>query len=206
MQTMTALNGPQIRHAEFVRITLPSATYTFCNAAQAITVSGITFSGLGAFLQLSDVQRDIKSTSDDISVSLTGIDPSKIAIILGSEIKGSMLEIWRGFLDSNNQIITSPTLQFFKRYKGIVSGASINEKFDEQLRERAATCLISAASIRKILENRMAGVKTNPSSWQKLYPNDTSMSRVPVITNTFFDFGKEPSIGSVSTSGTNTTQ
>lgn len=206
MQTMTALNGPQIRHAEFVRLTLPSATYTFCNAAQAITVSGITFSGLGAFLQLSDVQRDIKSTSDDVSVSLTGIDPSKIAIILGSEIKGSMLEIWRGFLDSNNQIITLPTLQFFKRYKGIVSGASINEKFDEQLRERAATCLISAASIRKILENRMAGVKTNPSSWQKLYPNDTSMSRVPVITNTFFDFGKEPQIGSVSTSGTNTTQ
>ena len=124
MQTMTALNGPQIRHAEFVQLTLPSATYTFCNAAQAITVSGITFSGLGAFLQLSDVQRDIKSTSDDVSVSLTGIDPSKIAIILGSEIKGSMLEIWRGFLDSNNQIITSPTLQFFKRYKGIVSGAS----------------------------------------------------------------------------------
>lgn len=203
---MTALNGPQIRHAEFVQLTLPSATYTFCNAAQAITVSGITFSGLGAFLQLSDVQRDIKSTSDDVSVSLTGIDPSKIAIILGSEIKGSMLEIWRGFLDSNNQIITSPTLQFFKRYKGIVSGASINEKFDEQLRERAATCLISAASIRKILENRMAGVKTNPSSWQKLYPNDTSMSRVPVITNTFFDFGKEPSFGSVATSGTNTTQ
>ena len=206
MQTMSALSGPQIRHAEFVRLTLPSATYTFCNAAQAITVSGITFSGLGAFLQLSDVQRDIKSTSDDISVSLTGIDPSKIAIILGSEIKGSLLEIWRGFLDSNNQIITSPSLQFFKRYKGIVSGASINEKFDEQVRERVATCLISAASIRKILENRMAGVKTNPSSWQKLYPNDTSMSRVPVITNTFFDFGKEPQIGSISTSGTNTTQ
>jgi hypothetical protein len=205
MQTMSALSSPQIRHAEFVRLTLPSATYTFCNAAQAITVSGITFSGLGSFLQLSDVQRDIKSTSDDISVSLTGIDPSKIAIILGSEIKGSLLEIWRGFLDSNNQIITSPSLQFFKRYKGIVSSASINEKFDEQVRERVATCLVSAASIRRILENRMAGIKTNPSSWQRFYPNDTSMNRVPVIANTFFDFGKEPQTGSVSNSGYNST-
>ena len=113
--TMNALSSPQIRYAEFVRLTMPSETYTFCNAAGPITVNTITFSGLSQLLKISDIQRDIKATSDDMTIALTGIDPDNIALILSSDIKGSIIEMWRGFLDSNNQIITTPTDQFFKR-------------------------------------------------------------------------------------------
>ena len=129
--TMAALSSPSIRHAEFVRLTLPSATYTFCNAAAPVTVNGITFTNLGSLLGIADIQRDIKATSNDLNISLTGIDPANVAIILGSEIKGSTIEIWRGFLDSNNQIILTPTQQFFKRYQGIINSVSITEQFDD---------------------------------------------------------------------------
>lgn len=200
--TMNALSSANIRHAEFVRLQIGNpvtTTYSFCNAAAPITISGITFSNLGMLLQLGDIPQDIKSTSDDITISLTGIDPTNIGLILSSNIKGSTVEIWRGFLDSNNQIITSPTTQFFKRYTGIINSVGISEDFDDQARTRVATCTISCTSMRKVLENRIAGLRTNQKSWQFFYPSDTSMNRVAAISNQYFDFGAPPQTGSVST-------
>ena len=199
--TMTALDSSSIRQAEFIRLTLPSNTYTFCNAAAPITVNDITFTNLGSLLQLSDIKRDIKATSSDLSISLTGVDGTNVSIVLGSDIKGSRIEVWRGFLDSNNQIITTPTQQFFKRYQGIVSNYSITEDFNEQLRTRVATVGLSCASFRTILENRVGGVRTTPKIWQVYYPGDTSMNRVPAIAGSYFDFGGQPNTsGSQATS------
>ncbi len=192
---MTALTAPSIKYAEFVRLTTPDGVYTFCSAAAPITVIGIEFVGLGSLLGIGDIQQDIKASSYDLRLLLTGIDPDNIALILGSNIKGSTVEIWRGFLDANNQIITTPTLQFFKRYQGIVSNFAVNEEFNEQLRTRIATAVASCSSMRFVLENRVTGVRTNESSWQFFYPNDISMNRVPVIASTYFDFGKPPVSG-----------
>ena len=194
MTTINAVTGPQINHAEFVKLTVGDAheVYTFCNASAPITVDGITFSNLGALLSVGDVQRDIKGTSDDMTIALTGIDSTNVSIILGSQIKGSLVEIWRGFFDSNNQIITTPTLQFFKRYQGIISSVSITEEFNIEERVRIATCSIACSSMRRVLENRLSGVRTNKNNWQFLYPNDTSMNRVAQISNTYFDFGSPP--------------
>jgi hypothetical protein len=196
MTTIAALDSPQIVHSEFVRMTIGKVgaqnIYTFCNAAAPITVDGITFSNLGALLTVSDVQKDIRSTSDDLTISLTGIDPTVVGIILGANVKGSLVEVWRGFFDSNNQIITTPTTQFFKRYQGIINNISISEQFDTEKRIRVATCSVACSSMRRVLENLMSGIKTNQNAWQNFYPNDTSMNRVATISTTYFDFGQPP--------------
>jgi hypothetical protein len=194
MTTINAVTGSQINHAEFVKLTVGNAAtvYTFCNAAAPITVGGITFSNLGALLSVGDVQRDIKATSDDMTIALTGIDPTNVGIILGNDIKGSLVEVWRGFFDSNNQIITTPTTQFFKRYQGIINSVSVTEDFNSEARTRIATCSISCSSMRRVLENRLSGVKTNKNNWQFIYAGDTSMNRVSEISNQYFDFGSPP--------------
>lgn len=207
MTTINAVTGSQINHAEFVKLTVGNAAtvYTFCNAAAPITVSGITFANLGALLSVGDVQRDIKATSDDMTIALTGIDPTNVGIILGNDIKGSLVEVWRGFFDSNNQIITTPTTQFFKRYQGIISSVSITEDFNSEMRTRIATCSIACSSMRRVLENRLSGVKTNQNNWQFIYAGDTSMNRVSEISNTFFDFGSPPKINTQASETTVTT-
>jgi len=196
MTTINAVNSSQINHAEFVRLTVgktgAQTVYTFCNAAAPITVNGITFANLGALLSVGDVQRDIKATSDDMTIALTGIDPTNVALILSNDIKGSTVEVWRGFFDSNNQILTTPTTQFFKRYQGIINSVALTENFDTEQRTRVATCSISCSSMRIVLENRLSGVKTNQNNWQFIYPNDVSMNRVAEVSNTYFDFGSPP--------------
>ena len=199
---MTALSSASITHGEFVKLTTSTTTYTFCNAAAAITVGGNTFSGLGSLLSVGAVNREIKATSIDMVIGLIGIDPTNISLVLGTNIKGSTVEIWRGFFDSNYQIITSPSTQFFKRYQGIVSNISITEDWNDNIRSRTATASISCTSFRSILENRIAGIKTNLMTWQQRYASDASMSRVAAISGQYFDFGAPPKSGSQSDPGT----
>ncbi len=195
---MTALSSSTITHSEFVRLITSTNTYTFCSAAASITVSGITFTGLGSLLSVGDVQRDLKATSDDMIISLIGIDPTNVALVLANNIKGSTVEIWRGFFDSNYQIITSPSTQFFKRYQGIVNSVSLNETFDENNRSRTVACSISCASFRTILENKISGIRTNQNTWRALYSTDASMDRIDAITGQYFDFGAPPRSGGLS--------
>lgn len=203
--TIAAVNSPSIRHSEFVRITLPTRTINMCSAASPITVNGVTFTALNTLMSIEGLQREIQTTNNDLLVTVSGIDNESISLVLGAELMGSMIEIWRGFFDSDNQIITTPTLQFFKRYQGIITNMSINEQFNEELRKRFATCTVTCSSIKVILENRLAGIKTNQVSWQKIYPNDSSMNRVQQIVAQYFDFGAEPKRGSqaVPTGNTN---
>lgn len=196
--TIAALSSPSINYAEFIKLTTASDTYTFCNAASPITVDGTTYSNLGSLLSIGEIKRETKATSGDLTIALTGVDGANVAVILDSDIKGSLVEVWRGFFNSNNQIITTPTLQFFKRYQGYVNNFSVTEDWNEQARTRIATCSISCSSFRMILQNRISGLKTNPTVWKNFYPNDTSMNRVPVIAATFFDFGSPPLQGSQS--------
>ena len=197
---MTALNSASITHGEFVKLTTSTTTYTFCNAAAAITVGGNTFSGLGSLLSVGAVNREIKATSVDMVIGLIGIDPTNVNLVLSSNIKGSTIEIWRGFFDSNYQIITSPSTQFFKRYQGIVSNISLTEDWNDDVRSRTVTASISCTSFRAILENKINGIRTNLNSWQQQYASDASMSRVAAISGQYFDFGSPPKTGSQSES------
>ena len=191
--TIAALSSPSIRYAEFVQITNSTLNDTFCNAPSSVTVNGITFAGIGAYMGVSEIQQDMKMSSVDVKLLITGLDPSNISLVLAANIKGSTLKIWRGFLDSNNQITTiGGVQQFFQRYQGIINNISITEEYNTEARTRIATCTISSASMRLVLDSRVAGMKTNPSSWRFLYPNDTSMDRVPVIASTYFNFGQTP--------------
>ena len=96
-------------------------------------------------------------------------------------------------------------MQFFKRYQGIINSTSITEEFNYEARTRVATCTIACASFRTVLQNRIAGVKTNQVNWQQIYGADTSMNRVGAIAAQFFDFGRAPMTATQSTPALDTT-
>jgi hypothetical protein len=75
---------------------------------------------------------------------------------------------------------------------------AITEDFSIEARTRIATCVISCSSMRQVLLNRLSGVRTNLNSWQYIYPDDLSMSRVSEITATYFDFGAPPQMATQS--------
>jgi hypothetical protein len=187
-------NTNNIRYANFLRITTPSATYRFATTPTALTIPAVDaspFSGLGQLVSVGSVQRDIKSTAAETTATLVGIDTSMLALVLGAELKGSQLEMWHGFFDQAGNLITSGgTGGLYQFFNGYINSFSIAEQWMEEARAYVGTATVSASSVQLILQNRVAGRYTNNNSWQFYNSGDTSMNRVNYITNINYYFGK----------------
>lgn len=173
--------------------------HTFSSAYQFETIDNQEYTPLGGLMAVGHQQRDMRVTSADTSVSISGIDGNNMATVLDTKIRGSKLEIIRGFYGgdgnvANNYILTSTA----QRFTGIVTGYGIVE--DRQENDDNFTITLNASSYKTVLENRIAGRKTNPTSWKEYNPTDTSMDQIYSLADQWFDFGGKPTAGAVTTS------
>lgn len=187
-------NTNNIRYAHFVRITSGSNIYRYATTAAPLTIPAVDaqpFSALGQLMQVGEAQRDIKSTANETTFSFVGIDTAVLGWVLGQDIKGSFIEAWHGFFNTNGALITTGgTGGLYKFFTGYATSFSINEQWMEETREFAGTVTVSASSIQIILQNRVAGRYTNDNSWEFFNAGDTSMNRVAVISTINYAFGK----------------
>lgn len=189
-----------IRFADFVRITTPSATYRFTTAPNAITVSAVdatAFDAVGVLIKVGEAQRDIKSTANETYVTMTGIDTAMLGWVLGQEVKGSQIEMWHGFFDTDGALITTGgSGGLYQFFNGFINSFSISEQWMEEVRMYVGTISVSASSIQLILQNRIAGRYTNNNSWQFYNSGDTSMNRVSFIETINYQFGQSTNANS----------
>lgn len=187
-------NTNNIRMADFVRVTTASATYRFATTPTALTIPAVDsepFDALGSLVKIGDVQRDIKSTANETSITLVGLDTALLGWVLGHDIKGSLIEMWHGFFNDQNELITTGgSGGLYKFFTGYISAFSISEQWMEEARGYVGTISVSASSIQIILQNRTAGRYTNDNAWQFFNPGDTSMNRVNFIETINYSFGK----------------
>jgi hypothetical protein len=188
-----------INSAEFVKLTIyndvsntaDTTIYTFSSAYKYETIDGTQYSPLGGLLAVGVQQRDIRVTSADTSISLSGIPSDgsdNMAIVLGTKIRGSKVEIIRGFYN-DNYVLTSVA----QRFTGIITSYNITEERHNLVDNFTIT--LNASSYKNVLENRVAGRKTNGESWKVFYPTDTSMDNVYSLADQYFDFGVKPKQG-----------
>ena len=183
-----------IRYADFVRITTPTQTYRFATTPMAITVPAVDsqpFNGVSQLVNVGQATRDIKSTANETTFTLVGIDTALLGWVLGQNIKGSKIEAWHGFFDVNGQLITTGgSGGLYKFFTGYVNSFAVSEQWMEELRRFVGVISVNAASIQIILKNRIAGRYTNNNNWQFFNPGDTSMNRVSFIQTINYQFGK----------------
>jgi hypothetical protein len=193
-----------INSAEFVKLTIyndvsntaDTTIYTFSSAYKYETISGTQYSPLGGLLAVGVQQRDIRVTSADTSISLSGIPSDgsdNMAIVLGTKIRGSKVEIIRGFYNTN-YVLTSVA----QRFTGIVTSYNVTEERHDLIDNFTIT--LNASSYKNVLQNRVAGRKTNGESWKVFYPTDTSMDNVYSLADQYFDFGVKPKQGATTQS------
>lgn len=187
-------NTNNIRYADFIRIITPSATYRFSTAPVAITVpavDSVAFTALGALVGIGKIQRDIKSTANQTTVTVIGLDTALLGAVLNMDFKGSQITMWKGFFDTSNQLITTGgSGGLYQYFFGYINSFNISEQWMEELRMMVGTITLSAANIQMILQNRVAGRFTNDPSWQFYNSGDTSMNRVATISTLTYPFGK----------------
>jgi hypothetical protein len=187
-------NTNNIRYADFVRVTTPSETYRFATTASALTIPAVDsepFDALGTLVKVGDAQRDIKSTANETSFTLVGIDTAVLGWVLSQEVKGSQIEAWHGFFNTNGELITTGgTGGLYQFFNGYINSFAISEQWMQEIRQYIGVITVNASSIQIILKNRIGGRYTNNSSWQFYTPDDTSMDRVAFVSNISYYFGK----------------
>jgi hypothetical protein len=183
----------QINSAEFVKLTVFNDVsntanvnvYTFSSSYKTETIANTAYTPLGGLLSVGAQSRDIRVTSGDTTIALSGVSGNNIPIVLGTKIRGSTVEVLRGFYDAN-MVLTNT----YPRFTGIVTNYGITEDREELVDNFTVT--ISASSYKTVLENRIAGRKTNKESWRYFNSSDASMDNVYAISGVQFDFGQDP--------------
>lgn len=187
-------NTNNIRIADFVRVDTGGDVYRFTTAPSDTIVPAIDenpFLAIGTLMKIGDVQRDIKSTANETTVTLVGIDTALLGWVLGQNVKGSQIQMWHGFYNTSDQLITTGgTGGLYQFFNGVITSFTISEVWLEETRSYVGTITIAASAIQLILQNRIAGRYTNDNSWQFFNNGDTSMNRVNFIQNINYQFGK----------------
>jgi hypothetical protein len=168
--------------------------YRFATTPSILTIPAVDsepFNALGALVKVNDVTRDIKSTANETTLTIVGIDTALLGWVLGLNSKGSLIEMWHGFFDTEGALITTGgTGGLYKFFTGYVNSYSISEQWMEEVRQYVGVINISASSVQIILQNRTAGRYTNDNAWKYFTPSDTSMLRIPFISSIVYPFGK----------------
>jgi hypothetical protein len=195
MNVIAPVDGTSsIRIADFVRVNTGTDIYRFTTAPSDTLVPSVdstAFSAVGTLMKVGDVQRDIKSTANETTVTLIGIDTALLGWVLSQSVKGSQIQMWHGFYNTDNELITSGgSGGLYQFFNGIVTSFTISEQWMEESRGYVGTITVAASSIQLVLQNRIAGRYTNDNSWQFFNSGDTSMNRVNFIQNINYLFGK----------------
>jgi len=186
-------NTLQINSAEFVKITVYNdyanianvSIYTLSSSYKDEVILGTSYSAVGGLLGVDAQNRNLRVTEGDTTITVSGIGGNNIGLVLDSKIRGSQIEILRGFYDTDYVLSN-----VYARFTGIITSYSIQE--DRVSEEDAFTISLSASSYKTVLQNRIAGRKTNKESWRFFNSNDASMDNVYSISGVQFDFGQDP--------------
>ena len=99
------------------------------------------------------------------------------------------MRVYRLFSNPSTGAVLSIAGNPAGRFRGYVNNYSLQEEWDNQTRTATNTIVLQCASSVDVLNNKIAGRKTNPESQKRFYPTDVSFDRVPNLENATFNFG-----------------
>jgi len=165
-----------------------STVLKFSDNRNSFDIDGESYVGLGNLMNVTNSSSELRVSSGELTIVISGIPDSSIAEIIHSRIKGSPVTVYRAFFNP----VTGGTIPItgpFGRFVGFVNNYSLQEDYDVDSRTATNTLALICNSSVDVLQNKISGRRTNPRSQKAFYPSDLSMDRVPTLKNATFDFG-----------------
>ena len=140
---------------------------TDCSFPLTSSVSGasVTYSTSDFILGISNINEQTDLSKATFNLSLSGADQTFISTVLSENITNDVVDIYRGFLNDSNSLISDP----FLLYKGNI------ESFEIQESEKDSVVSLSIVSHWADFEKKN-GRKTNNSSQQRFFSTDVGMN------------------------------
>ena len=123
---ITQLSQPSVKPFFAVKIEFPSGTLRLWTGLGEATISSETYSGVGSFLGVSQIEESEEMKATGLELTLSGIPSSLVGTMLTDNYQGSLVTVFFGFLDEADtglSIIADP----FVVYKGLVDTLELSE-------------------------------------------------------------------------------
>lgn len=181
---------PAIRTALFVRLDVEDlGVLRFSDFYRDYTISGETYNALGSLMNVSNSTTELKLSSQDVTITLSGIPSTNIDTVFDYKLKGSDVKIQRGIFDVNTGNLISIAGNPAGKFIGLVNNFSVNEEFDSAGSSSSVTIQLQCTSVVGLLQRKISGRITNPTDHRSWFPTDPSMDRVPSLVGANFNWG-----------------
>lgn len=195
-QTLDLSSYKNIQQASFVYVNVPDygalrmSTYNTPVSIEEEDSNFYTYAPNGILLGISEFNNELTPSRNDITISLSAIDQTFVAAMMGYAIKGSQVTIRRAFFDPDTGVMLNIAGNPSIRFKGVVANYSFNDEINPLTGETTTTISVSCSNIVSVLERKIAGQRTSSNQRRALYSGDAGFDRVATIATTQFDFGK----------------
>ena len=139
---------------------------TDCSFSLTSSVSGssVTYNASDFILGISNHTEETDITNSSVSLVLSGADQTFISTVLGENVVNDSVDIFRGFLNDSNALISDP----FLLYRGKIDSFDISEG------DKESTVGLRIVSNWADFEKKN-GRKTNNTSQQRFFSGDVGM-------------------------------
>ena len=168
----------------FVKLVTPSQTLTFSDYHKDYTISGTVYQGIGQLLSVSNTTNNLRAAPDEITVVITGIPAGNTSAILAANLKGSDLQIYRGFFNPTTGDLLSIAGNPAGKFQGVVSNYDVTDELEMGGDTGAVRLTLTVTSFVDLLTDKINGRRTNPRDF-----TDKSMDRVAAVAKSNFNFG-----------------
>lgn len=175
--------------ATFATSSFTTETFLFSDMSRDITIGSDTYTGIGKLMGITTTNSELKISTQDVTVTVSGIPDSALEEFQASRFKGSNIDIYRGIFNAQTGQFLAITGNPMLRFKGLITNLSLNEEYSIEDRTASNSITLSCASTIDIMSRKVSGRKTNPESQAYFYSGDVSMDRVPKLVGSYFDFG-----------------
>tara|TARA_B100001939_G_scaffold345979_1_gene363749 strand:- start:373 stop:807 length:435 start_codon:yes stop_codon:yes gene_type:complete len=129
-----------------------------------VSGSSVTYTASDFILGISNFSEETELSKSSIGLNLSGANTTFISTVLNENVINDSVTIYRGFLDSTNNLIADP----FLLYKGQI------EEFNIQESDTESVVGLSIVSHWADFEKKN-GRKTNNTSQQRFFSGDVGM-------------------------------
>ena len=165
VKTELATNDIRPVHLITIGFSTP-VNLTDCSFSLASSISGssVTYSASDFILAVTNHTEETDVSKSSISIALSGADQTFISTVLNENVVNDSVDIFRGFLNDSNALISDP----FLLYRGKIDSFDIAETdTDSQIN-------LSIVSNWADFEKKN-GRKTNNTSQQRFFSGDVGM-------------------------------
>ncbi len=160
------------------------------------------YSAAGILMSISEGISELRASSVETSVGLSGIPIEYAQGVQEVKLRGSRIDIRRVFTNPTTDAVLDIAGNPVFMFRGIVTNYGFSEIYNEFSLDSSLIINLACSSLVDMLISKITGRRTNDDSMTDLYPGDTSFNRVSSLIGKPFDFGAPIKSGQIQSTQT----